>query len=119
MIDVNYVIQKIYPNIQSSEYQVLDKADGNGPQIVSWTSSYAKPTQQQIQTVWNQNLLSYEWIVPKQKRDSLLQASDWTQLPDITGIDKQAWAQYRQQLRDLPQEYPDPKDIVWPIPPAQ
>ena len=34
-------------------------------------------------------------------RDRLLAESDWTQLPDAT-CDRQAWATYRQALRDFP-----------------
>jgi hypothetical protein len=37
-------------------------------------------------------------------RDDALRASDWTQLPDngLSDSDRQAWATYRQQLRDFP-----------------
>lgn len=34
-------------------------------------------------------------------RNGLLSASDWTQLPDAT-CDREAWATYRQALRDFP-----------------
>jgi hypothetical protein len=34
-------------------------------------------------------------------RDRLLAESDWTQLPDAT-CDRDAWATYRQTLRDFP-----------------
>ena len=34
-------------------------------------------------------------------RDRLLAESDWTQLPD-SSADRQAWATYRQALRDFP-----------------
>jgi hypothetical protein len=34
-------------------------------------------------------------------RDRLLKESDWTQLPDAP-CDAQAWATYRQTLRDFP-----------------
>jgi hypothetical protein len=34
-------------------------------------------------------------------RDRLLAESDWTQLPDAT-VDREAWATYRQTLRDFP-----------------
>ena len=34
-------------------------------------------------------------------RNGLLTASDWTQLPDAT-CDREAWATYRQALRDFP-----------------
>ena len=46
-------------------------------------------------------------------RDRELAATDWTQLPDAP-CDKQAWAEYRQALRDLPAQHIDPKQIVWP-----
>jgi hypothetical protein len=35
------------------------------------------------------------------KRNELLAQSDWTQLPDAT-VDREAWATYRQALRDFP-----------------
>jgi len=34
-------------------------------------------------------------------RNSLLTASDWSQLPDAP-VDREAWATYRQALRDFP-----------------
>lgn len=39
-------------------------------------------------------------------RLGLLQSSDWTQSPDspLSAESKQAWATYRQALRDLPQQ---------------
>ena len=39
----------------------------------------------------------------RSKRDRLLAASDWTQLPDITltNTQKQSWMQYRTELRNI------------------
>jgi hypothetical protein len=37
----------------------------------------------------------------RMRRDGALAASDWTQTAD-SPVDRQAWATYRQQLRDLP-----------------
>ena len=51
------------------------------------------------------------------KRDELLRASDWTQLPD-TPTDKQAWATYRQALRDLPSVAGFPTNFVMPTAPT-
>lgn len=53
-------------------------------------------------------------------RNAMLLSSDWTQLPDAQ-VDKQAWADYRQALRDLPNQYQnvtDLSDVVWPQPPV-
>jgi predicted N-acyltransferase len=35
----------------------------------------------------------------RERRDALLMASDFSQLSDVT-VDKEAWAAYRQELRD-------------------
>jgi hypothetical protein len=50
------------------------------------------------------------------KRNDLLLASDWTQMPDAP-VDHEAWAVYRQQLRDLPDNTEDPRNTVWPVKP--
>jgi hypothetical protein len=47
------------------------------------------------------------------QRDQLLDDSDWTQVPDAP-VDHQAWAEYRQALRDLPQQEGFPQEITWP-----
>ena len=39
---------------------------------------------------------------PRIKRDAKLKKSDWTQGADVPSAIKDAWATYRQQLRDLP-----------------
>lgn len=50
-------------------------------------------------------------------RNHLLLISDWTQIGDSTA-NKTAWAEYRQQLRDLTVDIVDPRLIVFPTPPA-
>lgn len=54
----------------------------------------------------------------RERRNYLLAACDWTQLPDaaLTPEQKAAWAVYRQQLRDFPAVC-DPNNPVWPVPP--
>jgi hypothetical protein len=46
-------------------------------------------------------------------RAALLAQSDWTQMPDAP-VDQVAWREYRQALRDLPANTPDPHNIDWP-----
>jgi hypothetical protein len=54
----------------------------------------------------------------RERRIELLKASDWTQITDYDlGADREAWATYRQALRDLA-DAPNPFDITWPQPPA-
>ena len=58
-----------------------------------------------------------EWPLVRAQRNRLLLESDWTQLPDVPIATKDAWATYRQALRDIT-EQPDPFNIVWPVPPG-
>lgn len=51
------------------------------------------------------------------KRSRLLKESDWTQLPDVPLTNKPDWSNYRQQLRDIPEQSGYPYNINWPIPP--
>jgi len=68
------------------------------------------------------------------RRVKFLRDSDWTQFNDspLSTTKKTAWAKYRQELRDLPANNPDPKweknsdgvedntllpDITWPTKP--
>ncbi|WP_197716235.1 tail fiber assembly protein [Cereibacter sphaeroides] len=51
------------------------------------------------------------------RRDALLTACDWTQVPDAP-VDRAAWAAYRQTLRDLPEQPGFPAGIAWPEPPT-
>lgn len=52
----------------------------------------------------------------RKERDALLAGSDWTQMSDapLTDVERAAWAVYRQALRDVPQQFVDPDDVVWP-----
>ena len=51
------------------------------------------------------------------ERDALLAATDWTQLPDVPEATREAYAVYRQALRDIPQQSGFPDVVEWPIKP--
>lgn len=53
------------------------------------------------------------------QRNSLLTLCDWTQLPDapLTTEQKQEWAEYRQALRDVPEQAGFPENVAWPLVP--
>jgi hypothetical protein len=50
------------------------------------------------------------------ERNRRIAECDWTQVAD-SPVDKQAWAVYRQALRDLPSQAGFPWDVVWPTQP--
>ena len=58
------------------------------------------------------------YVLPK--RQKLLYASDWTQIPNgpLTVEQQAAWATYRQELRDITAQTGYPFNVIWPIPPA-
>jgi hypothetical protein len=56
-----------------------------------------------------------QWARVRRDRNRLLTDCDWTQLPDAP-VDKQAWAAYRQALRDITMQA-DPFNLVWPTKP--
>lgn len=59
------------------------------------------------------------WGLVRKERDSLLQAAD--KLIEIAidkGVDAAPLRQYRQVLRDIPQTFTNPEDVVWPQKPS-
>lgn len=58
------------------------------------------------------------WNEIRGKRNRLLNKSDYTQMTDWPG-DKSAWSIYRQELRDIPQTYSSPEEVVWPTAPGE
>lgn len=53
----------------------------------------------------------------RRHRDRLLVESDWTQVADAP-VNRQAWADYRQALRDLPATWTPGPTVEFPPPPA-
>jgi hypothetical protein len=65
-------------------------------------------------------LVETEFKLLRLKRNSLLTASDWSQLVDapLAAEKKTEWAVYRQVLRDLPSSLINPYLVIWPDAPA-
>jgi hypothetical protein len=59
-------------------------------------------------------------FVMKSMRNAQLAGSDWTQMPDspLSDSDKQAWATYRQALRDFPATWTPGPTADFPDPPT-
>jgi len=57
-----------------------------------------------------------KWEQIRLWRNSQLNQTDWTQLPD-SPVDKDEWAEYRQALRDLPQQDVLAQEAVFPTKP--
>ena len=50
----------------------------------------------------------------RRKRNELLKESDWVGLTDVNIPNKDAWLDYRQLLRDVPQNFSTPEEVIWP-----
>ena len=81
-----------------------------------------------VDGVWTQNYIVSELdpelaaakieaqlTIIRTERNAKLSTSDWTQLPDAP-VDAEAWAEYRQALRDIT-DTADPFAVVWPSAP--
>ncbi|HEY7823263.1 MAG TPA: tail fiber assembly protein [Acidimicrobiia bacterium] len=90
----------------------------NDYSTLTWDDSNAdpKPSQDELDDAWPQVESDRKWGAVRAERDRLLAACDWTQVADapLSASEKQAWADYRQALRDVPQSQDDPDSIVWP-----
>ena len=60
-----------------------------------------------------------DWVEVRAHRDAALAASDWRALKDVTLPN--TWKEYRQALRDLPQEHDEANDAAdnWPVMPDE
>lgn len=61
------------------------------------------------------NASEAQWEHVRSDRNARLAACDWTQLPDAP-VDAEAWAVYRQALRDITDQS-NPFEVVWPAAP--
>lgn len=53
----------------------------------------------------------------REKRNELLDKTDWSQSVDTPQAIRDKWAPYRQALRDVPQQAGFPETIQWPTQP--
>lgn len=86
---------------------VVETLPGDGHKVVDGNLAPVEPGD------FEDDLLAEAWFNLRAERHARLAASDWTQVPDAP-VDQSAWAIYRQQLRDLPANTADPRQVVWP-----
>lgn len=106
MTDYALVLTRKFPGRQwtlnNNDYASLTILD-DGP----------KPTKKTLDDLWVQVQHDVEWDRVRAERDRRLAACDWTQVADAP-VDAAAWAVYRQELRDIPQNWNDPELVEWP-----
>ena len=94
--------------------------DGSGDALVYWNvlKLGAQPTLASIDSqISDSKIESYRrWKIIRAERDKLLRESDYMILADapVDETQKQEWTTYRQVLRDIPQDYDSPDEVVYP-----
>jgi len=78
----------------------------NAKWVEKWEQEPATPEQIAERT----SAFAYD---ARKKRNQLLTDCDWTQLPD-SPVDRDVWATYRQELRDVTSQAGFPWKITWP-----
>jgi hypothetical protein len=90
----------------------------NLPELIEgiWTQNWtvADATEEEI----NQRLTD-KWQEIREQRNGMLNSSDWTQILDspLTDEQKNAWRQYRQELRDITNQA-NPFEVIYPVQPS-
>ena len=100
---------------------------GNTYNGIEWLSKdITMPTEEEIQAKIAELEAAEPMRLLRIERNLLIQQTDWRATVDYPNPDKQAWLDYRQALRDLP-ETADPQldengqliNITWPLSPEE
>ena len=108
----------LYPTVLRSDV-TFDNL-GSGVEITYWNTAKlgAEPTFAQLDSlVTDAEIESCQrWKIIRNERDKLLKESDYMILADapVDETQKQEWTTYRQVLRDIPQDYDSPDEVVYP-----
>ena len=104
--------------INDEDFRLED--DGTGVKIKNWNTSKlgAEPTLASIDAQIGDVELEAKmmWKKIRKERNQLLGESDYMILADapVDETQKQEWTTYRQALRDIPQDYDSPDEVVYP-----
>lgn len=104
LLDAGYT-----PVANAPEYNKLS-------QVLEWNSFTGWYTREKTSLELDSES-AVQWRLVREKRNQLLQESDWTQMLDVVAYAsfdfKDNWRVYRQALRDITTQQ-DPFNIVWP-----
>ena len=105
--------------ITDADFELHDDGAGNTT-IENWNTGKlgVKPTLASIDAQIGDVELEVKmmWKKIRKERNQLLKDSDYVILADapVDETQKQEWTTYRQALRDIPQDYDSPDEVVYP-----
>ena len=109
------------PTPATTRYQTAFKSGVkqlNGKWVWAWTigptfTSNEEATAAEQQAAHVKRIDDEQAARVRADRDKRLADTDWTQVADAP-VDSEAWATYRQALRNIPAQATFPWDVVWP-----
>jgi hypothetical protein len=87
-----------YLKVLVKYYKYNSWSCGDTYESLEWIDITPKPSKEHLESLWSDLLKE----MMREERNQLLKESDFTVLPDFPTTNKQAWLDYRQQLRNLP-----------------
>jgi hypothetical protein len=111
--------------IISLDPNAMVSCNENSGEVIWYSENKLKITEEEIQAKIAELEAAEPLRLLRIERDRLIQQTDWRATVDYPNPDKQAWLDYRQALRDLP-ETADPQldengqltNVIWPTPPT-
>jgi len=107
------MIARIENNIQTGQIKYLDSNNSEIEKSLAESEIYEKQQAIIIERSSPAYIAQQKWNEIRSMRNGFLVQSDWTQLND-SKENKEAWAGYRQELRDIPQTFSTPESVIWP-----
>ena len=110
-LTANNVVELVENLSFTTPTQKLSSVDAYVDSGKAYSVKVESTTSEEQTTLTNQ-----QWSSIRLQRDNLLKDTDWRAMSDRTLTD--AWRNYRQQLRQIPQTQTDPYNITWPTEPS-
>jgi hypothetical protein len=97
-----------------------DSKDKVYSNIVIHDDQYSKPTKASLESGLVQAKDDFDWQDVRNKRDAMLRDSDRVMLSDypIHEVGRTDWVDYRKELRDIPEDFDNADDVVYPNEPS-
>ena len=120
--DILGALKVVYPNAQF----VLKNRTFSGLRAIKDNGSGSEmpdPDNMITEEEYNEAIAEFEvfdgWVKVRKERNQLLKDSDYIMVSDapVGETQKQEWTTYRQALRDIPQDYDSPDEVVYPTKP--
>lgn len=113
-----------------ADFSIFPVSAVPAPSYNEATHDIREATPEQVNGAWQQKWETYALSAQeaadktaakaakvRELRNEKLSACDWTQLADTPGQTRAAYVQYRQDLRNVPQQAGFPWSITWPAEP--